>query len=54
MCLLGEARVIERRRPDVCCWNSRQYERVISTTPCQCTAADFEWSVKYSYKLSKV
>ena len=44
-CLLGETRIIERRKPSVCCWNSRQYERLISTTPCECTAADFEWSV---------
>ena len=46
-CLLGETRTIERRRPNVCCWNGRQYERLISTTPCQCTAADFEWLVLF-------
>ena len=48
-CLLGETRIIERRKPSVCCWNSRQYERLISTTPCECTAADFEWSVCLLY-----
>ena len=46
--MLGETRIIERRKPSVCCWNSRQYERLISATPCECTAADFEWSVDNS------
>ncbi|XP_065899121.1 VPS10 domain-containing receptor SorCS1-like isoform X4 [Dysidea avara] len=41
-CLLGETRIIERRRPDVCCWNRREYERLVAITPCECTPADFE------------
>jgi len=42
---LGETRVIERRRPEVCCWNRREYERLVATTPCECSPADFEWLV---------
>jgi len=42
-CLLGEARVIERRKVDTCCLNGAKYERKISATPCNCTKEDFEW-----------
>ncbi|XP_065920049.1 VPS10 domain-containing receptor SorCS1-like [Dysidea avara] len=47
-CLLGEARVIERRKIDICCLSGEKYERTVSATPCNCTKEDFEcdWGYK--------
>ena len=47
-CLLGESRVIERRKTQTCCLSGEQYERIVSATPCVCAREDFEcdWGYK--------
>ena len=42
-CLLGEQEVIERKNPNVFCFNGREYERVTDTKICKCVHADYEW-----------
>ena len=44
-CILGSEVVIERRRPERCCLNGNEYDRVISVQPCACTEDDFDWLV---------
>ena len=46
-CLLGESTVIERRKTEVCCLSGEQYERVVSTIPCECAREDFECNWGY-------
>ena len=41
-CLLGESRVIERRKIETCCLSGEQYERIVSVAPCDCAREDFE------------
>ena len=41
-CLLGESRVIERRKIEVCCLSGERYERIVSVAPCDCAREDFE------------
>ena len=50
-CLLGERAVYERRKPEVCCFNGRSYERPINTSTCPCKLQDFDCEVGYE-KLS--
>ena len=50
-CLLGERAVYERRKPEVCCFNGRSYERPINTSTCACKLQDFDCDVGYE-KLS--
>ena len=41
-CLLGESRVFERRKTEVCCLSGEKYVRIISAIPCECSREDFE------------
>jgi hypothetical protein len=42
-CQFGETLLIERRKVGVCCFNGGDYSRTVNSTPCACTADDFEW-----------
>ena len=46
-CLLGEMSTYERRKPEVCCFNGRDYDRPISTSSCPCKLQDFDCDVGY-------
>ena len=51
LCLLGEKTTYERRKPEVCCYNGRDYQRLVSTSVCPCRFQDFECDFGYE-KLS--
>ena len=42
-CILGSSITIERRRPEVCCKNGREYDREFAYHICECTIEDYEW-----------
>ena len=42
-CVLGSAVTIERRNPQTCCLNGRDYDREIHIDICVCTVNDYEW-----------
>ena len=42
-CVLGSSITIERRLPQVCCLNGREYDREFDFRICQCTSEDYEW-----------
>ena len=44
-CLLGSSITIERRKPQICCLNGRDYDREFDYHICDCTSEDYEWWV---------
>ena len=42
-CLLGSSITIERRKPQICCLNGRDYDREFDYHICDCTSEDYEW-----------
>ncbi|CAH1796241.1 unnamed protein product [Owenia fusiformis] len=49
-CLLGEKVTYERRRTHSLCYNGRDYDREISTSPCPCSRVDFECDFCFKLK----
>ncbi|CAI8011178.1 Sortilin-related receptor [Geodia barretti] len=41
-CLLGSSITIERRKPQICCLNGRDYDREFDYHICDCTSEDYE------------
>ncbi|CAI8046683.1 VPS10 domain-containing receptor SorCS1, partial [Geodia barretti] len=42
-CLLGSSITIERRKPQICCLNGRDYDREFDYRICDCASEDYEW-----------